>query len=62
MRRVRLLVLGFLLAGAGLAQAADRRVALLLDTSGSMLSTDQPRYTVQLTQIIADLLDPLLGS
>src|ERR1700757_4738218 len=34
---------------------AERRVAIVIDTSGSMLTNDRPRYTVQLAKIIADL-------
>lgn len=38
--------------------AAGRHVTLLADTSGSMRQSDPGRYTLQLSQIIADLLDP----
>lgn len=37
--------------------AAGRHVAVILDTSGSMQGSDPPRYTMQLSQILADLLD-----
>lgn len=38
-------------------RAEGRHVAILLDTSGSMVSNDQPRYTVQLSQVLSDLVD-----
>ena len=57
MRRALSLVAVLWLAAAGAAQARDRHVVVLIDTSGSMLESDRPRYTVQLSQIIADLLD-----
>jgi hypothetical protein len=61
MRRLVLFLIGFLaclwLVLAGPAEAAGRRVAILIDTSGSMVQTDPQRYTVQLSQIIADILD-----
>jgi hypothetical protein len=38
--------------------AEGRHIAILIDTSSSMRSNDKARYTVQLTQIIAELLDP----
>jgi hypothetical protein len=44
------------LAGPAGAWADGRHVAIVLDTSGSMDSNDQPRYTVQLSQVISDLL------
>ncbi|HEV7506940.1 MAG TPA: vWA domain-containing protein [Thermoanaerobaculia bacterium] len=53
-----LVLLAFLgLALAGAAHASGRNVVVLIDTSGSMLQNDRPRYTVQLSQIIGDLLD-----
>ncbi|HET9767050.1 MAG TPA: vWA domain-containing protein [Thermoanaerobaculia bacterium] len=42
---------------AGPPAAAQRHVAVILDTSGSMGGSDPPRYTMQLSQILADLLD-----
>src|SRR5262249_44077134 len=42
---------------AGATHAADRHVAIIMDTSGSMASNDPPRYTMQLSQILSDLLD-----
>lgn len=53
----RLLLLAALVALPASAYGAGRNVAILIDTSGSMLSSDRPRYTVQIAQIVADLLD-----
>lgn len=39
------------------ARAADRHLAVVIDTSGSMTDNDKPRYTVQATKILSDLLD-----
>jgi hypothetical protein len=39
------------------AQAEGRRVAVILDTSSSMLGSDPPRYAVQITKILADLVN-----
>ncbi len=57
-RRRALPLLAFALAwpAALPARAEGRHVAIILDTSGSMDSNDQPRYTVQLSQVISDLL------
>ncbi|MBI1354240.1 MAG: hypothetical protein GC160_07830 [Acidobacteria bacterium] len=38
--------------------AAERRVSVLIDTSGSMLRNDAPLYTVQLAKILGDLTEP----
>jgi hypothetical protein len=57
MRRVPVLLAVVWLAAAGALRAHDRHVVVLIDTSGSMLQSDSPRYTVQLSQIIGDLLD-----
>ncbi|MFH1468439.1 MAG: VWA domain-containing protein [Pseudomonadota bacterium] len=38
------------------AAFAERRVAIVVDTSGSMAGNDRPRYTVLASQIVADLL------
>jgi hypothetical protein len=46
------------LLGAPPLCAENRNVAILIDTSGSMNQNDKPRYTVQLSQILGDLLDP----
>jgi len=51
--RHRLAAIALLLATS---ISAERRVAIIIDTSGSMLESDRPRYTVQLGQIIGDLL------
>jgi len=61
MRRAALLLacLGLVLAGP--AAAAGRRVAILIDTSGSMVMMDPQRYTVQLSQIVADLNIDMIG-
>ncbi|HLC16155.1 MAG TPA: hypothetical protein VJL89_08010, partial [Thermodesulfovibrionia bacterium] len=39
------------------AWAKDRRVVILIDTSGSMSSSDKPRYAVQLSKIISELVE-----
>ena len=39
------------------ASAQGRHVSIIVDTSGSMKGSDRPRYTLQLSQILADLLD-----
>ncbi len=52
MRRLLLILLL-----AGWARAAGREVSIIIDTSTSMLTNDRPRYTVQASKIIADLLD-----
>lgn len=57
MRRLAALLACLWLGCAGAAQAAGRRVVVLIDTSGSMISTDPQRYAAQLAQIVADLLD-----
>lgn len=38
--------------------AAERHIAIVIDTSGSMSGSDKPRYTIQLSRIIAELLSP----
>ena len=40
------------------AVAAGRHVSIIVDTSGSMDRNDKPRYTLLLSQILADLLEP----
>lgn len=54
------LAAGWILAGcilgAGAASAAGRSIALIIDTSGSMRGSDQPRYTMQIAQVLGDLL------
>jgi hypothetical protein len=57
MKRLAVLLACLWLGSAGVAWAAGRRVVVLIDTSGSMVGTDPQRYTVQLAQIVADLLD-----
>ncbi len=47
---------GSLALACCLPLAADRRVAIVVDTSGSMTGSDRPRYTVQISQILGDLL------
>src|ERR1700751_5607523 len=37
--------------------AAERRVALIVDTSGSMERNDPPRYAVQISKVLSDLVD-----
>ncbi len=39
------------------AQNAARRIAVVLDTSGSMDDNDEERYAVQLSQVLSDLTD-----
>lgn len=52
------LILVASLGPATVASAAEagRAVAMILDTSGSMTGNDPQRYTVQIAQIVADLL------
>jgi hypothetical protein len=40
---------------AGIAEA-QRRIAVIIDTSGSMSTSDKPLYTVQISKILADLV------
>lgn len=58
----RLRIVGLLLAGLGAicpaaGRAEGRHLAVIVDTSGSMSSNDRPRYTMQLSKILSDLLD-----
>jgi hypothetical protein len=53
----RLAVFAALGLAAATARAADRYVAIILDTSGSMQENDPPRYTMQLSQVLSDLLE-----
>jgi hypothetical protein len=39
------------------AAAQGRHVSIIVDTSGSMETSDKPRYTLLLSQILADLLE-----
>ncbi|HEX8253068.1 MAG TPA: VWA domain-containing protein [Thermoanaerobaculia bacterium] len=39
------------------ALAANRRLAIVVDTSGSMQDADRQRYTMQLSQVLSDLVD-----
>jgi hypothetical protein len=57
--RSRSIVLALLgaLALAAPALAANRHLAIVVDTSGSMQSADPRRYTMQLSQVLSDLLD-----
>ncbi len=57
MKRALFLLAALGLGLAGAAHARGRNVVVLIDTSGSMLENDRPRYTVQLSQIVGDLLD-----
>jgi len=59
MRRLAVCAVCSLLAmslSSAIAGAQGRRVAVVLDTSGSMQRTDPQRYAVQMTKILADLL------
>jgi hypothetical protein len=57
MKRALILLASLGLGFAGATHARGRNVVVLIDTSGSMLENDRPRYTVQLSQIVGDLLD-----
>ncbi len=41
----------------GPALAASRHLAIVVDTSGSMQQADRQRYTMQLSQVLSDLVD-----
>lgn len=57
-RACRLLVpLACVLTLAASASAQPRSLAVIIDTSSSMKTSDPARYTVQLSQILSDLLD-----
>ncbi len=45
------------LAGCALNVNAERRIALIVDTSGSMQQNDRSRYAVQISKILSDLAD-----
>ena len=51
------LIYGLLLGMASLAEAkaTGRHISIIVDTSGSKLGSDPRRYTLQLSQILADL-------
>jgi hypothetical protein len=51
------LLFGIVALVASPALAASRRLAIVVDTSGSMQQNDPRRYTMQLAQVIADLAD-----
>lgn len=51
---VTLIVLTF---AAPAAHGAKRRLAIVVDTSSSMTGNDRQRYTVQLSQVLSDLVD-----
>jgi hypothetical protein len=58
MRRALLLLVALLAGTAARAAGGPaRNVALVLDTSSSMVENDPQRYTLQVSQIVADLLD-----
>ncbi len=50
------LLSSFALAASALG-ATNRRLAIVVDTSGSMQQADARRYTMQLSQILSDLVD-----
>ena len=56
-RRRRQLILAAVLSLASSPAAAERHVAIILDTSQSMAGNDSERYTMQLSQILADLVE-----
>jgi hypothetical protein len=56
-RAIALRLLSTLVLTATAVQAASRNLAIIVDTSGSMQQNDRQRYTVQLTQVLADLMD-----
>jgi hypothetical protein len=55
-RSILLRLLGVFAIAAPL-YGASRHVAVILDTSGSMQQNDRPRYTMQLSQVLSDLVD-----
>jgi hypothetical protein len=52
---ILLLLIGYLFPSTGFTKG--RHIAIIIDTSGSMSSSDKPRYTVQLSQIISELIN-----
>ena len=54
---VLLLVGSALALAAPAVRAAERHLAVIVDTSGSMSQNDPSRYTLQLAQILSDLVD-----
>ncbi len=54
-QRIGLSIVALCLVSAA-AAAESRHLAVILDTSGSMDGNDPPRYTVQLSKILSDLL------
>ena len=51
---MRKLAVALLLA---LSARAERRIAVIVDTSGSMQQNDTPRYAVQISKILSDLVE-----
>src|SRR5262245_42672531 len=52
---MRLFVL--MLTCVSAAFGGGRQVGVVMDTSGSMIKNDPPRYAIQITKILSDLLD-----
>lgn len=52
-----LVTLVALTLAAPAAYAAKRRLAIIVDTSSSMSTNDRQRYTMQLSQVLSDLVD-----
>src|SRR5215467_5586911 len=50
------LILLLLLLSSRVASSAER-IALVVDTSGSMRDNDRPRYAAQISKILGDLVD-----
>ncbi|MDQ3281416.1 MAG: VWA domain-containing protein [Acidobacteriota bacterium] len=58
MRRAILgVTVGTLVFTVAQLRAAERHLAIIVDTSGSMEMADRQRYTVQLSQVLSDLTD-----
>lgn len=57
MRRHSSIVVVILAVLATSARAASRHIAIIVDTSGSMQQNDRARYTMQLSQVLSDLVD-----
>jgi len=60
--RIWLIVISILLPiivnSNSFAEESSREIAIIIDTSGSMSGNDNPRYTVQISKILSELIGP----